>query len=397
MLLYGPQRLAGIMIATHELQELAQFWAPESDALTFYLGHGIARELAHREDPILAKEKIHDVFRGVQAASKHMRADLARLIEVASSMKGYRPLSKIVFACASKDLWREYDLPGSFPVQLSAGQAFSLLPVFAAEEESTRYCIALADRNHARLLILQSGQVTEHSSALDEEKGWLRTTGTGGSVHQERQVEERVHQHYKFLADHLLHFHEHGDYDALLIGCRSEMWPEIEEPLHPELKRILIGQFHIDPGLASPQEVQEKAEALVSQKSGEEERGMLELAAGEAARDGLGALGLPAVASSLEKGEVLTLLLSLEAADRPSPAGICVNCAHIQLGDASRCELCDQKVHVFPSAAEAFLRPAIDSEVKVRVLRTAKLPRPGDAAAILRFRSDRSTAQALAS
>lgn len=53
------------MIATEELQELAAFWV-------------------HREDPILAKEKIHDLFGGLQPASPHMRADLARLIEVAS-------------------------------------------------------------------------------------------------------------------------------------------------------------------------------------------------------------------------------------------------------------------------------------------------------------------------
>lgn len=43
---------------------------------------------------------------------------------------------------------------------------------------------------------------------------------------------------------------------------------------------------------------------------------MVERAAGEAARDGLGALGISAVARSLEKGEVQTLLLS----PNPPPA-----------------------------------------------------------------------------
>jgi peptide subunit release factor 1 (eRF1) len=388
------------MIATEELQELAEFWAPESDALTFYLGHSIARELAHREDPILAKETIHDLFGGLEGASKHMRADLARLIEVASSMRGYRPRAKIVFACASKDLWREYDPPGSFPVQLSAGHSFSLLPLLAAAEESRRYCIALADRNKRRLLILQSGEVIEHSSALDEDKEWVRTTGRGGSAHVERQVEERVHQHFKFLADHLLHFHEHGDYDALLIGCRSEIWPEIEQTLHPELRRILISHFHIDPGLASPQEVQERAEAILREKESQDERAMLERAAGEAARDGLAAMGVSSVAGSLEKGEVQTLLLSPESGsgqEAPGAVGVCVNCDHIQLGDLTKCDLCDYELHLFSSAAEAFLRPALAAQVEVRVLHSAKLPRPGDAAAVLRFRSDRTAAQSLAS
>src|SRR5260370_21736817 len=192
-------------------------------------------------------------------------------------MKGNGGRVKVIFACHGKGLWCEADVSRDFSMRLDVGWAFTLAPLLGQQQSRRRYCIALADRNRARLLLLEAREISEHSQVLDEEKERIGTTGASKSVHLERQKAEKARRHFTFLAEHLLHFYEHKDYDHLIVGCRDEMWPEIEAALHPDLKRILLGRFAVDPGLAPADEVKEKAQALVDRKDHEEEARLVEI------------------------------------------------------------------------------------------------------------------------
>lgn len=389
------------MISNQDLQELAGFTSRNADAISFYFGAQRPTELAHREEPILTKEKIQEVFGNLQGSSPSVREDIHRLLETAAGMKGNESRAKVVFACASRQFWREYDLEGRLPLLLDAATTFRLAPLLPSLTQPRRYCIALADRNRARLLILEAGKIHEHSDALDEELDpeldKVRTTGTGGSRHVERQREEMVRQHFKFLASHLLHFHEHKDYDALIVGCRDTMWPEIEQALHPDLKRVLIGHFRIDPGLATAEEVQERAKAFIQELERREDLNLLQQAAGGAAADARGAVGLPAVLRAIEKGEVQTLVWTPRQNTKEQPIGVCRNCGHLQLGQEGACDLCGQEMQVYARAEEALVRRALLWTLEMRVIEDATLPPPDEFAAVLRFRSDHNTAQSLAS
>ena len=387
------------MISVQDLRELGNFWADKGDAVSFYFQPPIPSERAHREEPILAKEKIQQAFGRLQATSPTLRADVERLLNTVADMQGNHRLAKVVFACARQNFWREYDVRGDFDLCLDVAHSFTLAPLAMALEPIPRYCIALADRNHARLLLLELGEISEQSDVLDEEKTKIRasrpnSTSSSKSARAERRKEEHVKHHLHFLADHLLHSHQRREFDALMIGCRHEMWPEIEAVLHPELKRILIGHVHLDPGLASPEEVRERAQVLIAEKNLQDEDALVRTVVGEAARDGLGAIGLAGVVRAMEKGEVRTLLwpktkISTGQTQSQS-ASICSNCGHIMLGDADSCDLCKGQLRRFPNAEEALLRRALALDIEVHVLQTIKLPTmDGDEiAALLRFRSD---------
>ncbi len=385
------------MISPQELQQLRDFRTDVPDAITLYFQPPAPSELAHREEPILLKEKIHEVLGEIHGDSPAMRSDLNRLLELATNLKGNSGKTKVVFACERENLWQEYDLPGNFGLALEVGNTFSLAPLVAQSNRPTRYCIALVDRNRARLLLLEGGEITEHSQVLDEEKEKIRTTGTGRSNHAERQKEEPARQHFQFFADHLFHFHEHGDYDALLIGCRDEMWSGVEGTLHTELKRILIGHFRVDPGLATREEILERVQPLIAEREQQEEEKLVETVEGESRRNGLGAVGLASVIDSLEKGEVQTILWSSNGQSRRQVASLCSQCGLIELGRRDTCDTCGGKTWQFDRAEEALLRHPQSRGIEIRALRTARLSEPDGIAALLRFRADRSTAQALAS
>ncbi len=401
-------------VSLQELQELANFWSEEGDALSLYFQSPIPSELGHREEPILVKENIQQKLRTIQGISSADREDIRRILESIAGMRGDHPRrTRIIFACGRRKLWREFDIPGNFGIRLDVDSALTLGPLLAQQQTRKRYCIALADRNRARLLLLEGGEIHEHSHVLDEDKEKIRTTGTGANNNLERNKEEKVKRHYKFLSDHLLHFHLHRDYDLLIIACRDDTWPDIEATLHPELKRILVGRFSIDPGMATGEDIAEKAQAFIQEKDRRDEESLVEKVTGAAASDGLGAIGLDAVIGALERGEVRTLLWaaprqlvsasqprgSALPAPGPSPrsASLCPNCGHLDGTPARACTLCGTAMRHFARAEEALLRHAVGRNIEVRMLTCAKLPPPDAIAAWLRFLARHNTAHALAS
>ncbi len=404
----------GNTLSLEELRELANFWTEQGDALSFYFQPPVPSELSHREEPLLAKENIQEKLRTLQASSRADREDIRRILDTVNELRqesGRR--TRVIFACAREKLWREFDVPGDFGIRLDVDSAFTLGPLVAQQQSRKRYCIALADRNRARLFLLEAREISEHSQVLDEEKEKIRTTGTRANNNLERKLEEKVRRHFTFLADHLLHFHQHGDYDALLIGCRDQMWPEIEDTLHSELKRILVGRFLIDPGIATREEVAEKAQAFIDEKDRRDEKELVEKVLGAAASDGLGAVGLDAVIDALEQGEVRTLLwtanrprASLSRSQRSQPpdpgaaprsACLCPNCGHLDATPANSCSLCGAGMHRFALAEEALLRHGLGRNIEIRMLQHAMLPPPHEIAAWLRFLARHNTTQALAS
>lgn len=385
-------------ITTEDLKQLAQFWSDRGGALSVYFKTPAPTELTHREDVIYAKDKIKEALGTLRGSFAVDRADVQRIVETVAEMKGNGDRAKIVFACARQKLWREYDVPGDFSLRLDAGCSFTLAPLVAQLQNRRRYCIALADRNRARLLLLEGRELTEHSQLLDEDdKEQIRTTGARKSVRLERKNDEKVRRHFAFLADHLLHFYEHKDYDSLIVGCREEMWPEIEAEFHPEMRRILLGRFDADAGFATCDEILEHAQAIVDAKDREDEARLVERATGAAAANALGAIGLNSVIDALEKGEVRALLWTDQAKTERQGASMCENCGHLEIEALHACTLCGARMRRFSDAHEAILRHALGRSLEVHQLHYAKLPQPEGIAAWLRYRADMNSAQALAS
>ena len=384
-------------ITLDELQGLASFWTDARDAISVYFKAPEPSELAHREEPIFAKDQIKQKLGTLRGNTQADRADVQRIIESIAAMKGNAGRTKVIFACKSKGIWRELDVPGDFGCRIDVGSNFTLAPLIAQQQGRRRYCIALADRNRARLLLLEAREISEHSQVLDEDKEKIRTTGTRKSVHLERKKEEDARRHFTFIAEHLLHFYEHRDFDCLIIGCRDDVWPDIEAELHPDLKRILVGRFTCDPGAATREEIEEKSQALIDAKDRAEELRVVERTMGGFASNSLGAVGLHEVIDALEKGEVRTLLWVGKPDGEQRSGSLCESCGHLEAQELHACTLCGAKMRLFPNAEEALLRHALGRSIEVREMHYTKLPMPDRIAAWLRFRADTNTPQALAS
>jgi len=380
------------MIPRETLKRLAGIYSEQGTAISFYFKPETPQNRAHQAEPILIKGKLRELLGSLsEIARKGAGEELQRIVKTSEELR-VNPRAKAIFACKEHDLWIDLDIAAAPETRLSMGKNFRLAPLFLGSRDEPRCCIVVLDREKTRVFLMRGPEIIEQSEVIDDEPREVRITGTGGSTKTERQKREPVKQHFKFVADHLLHFFDRDEFDLLIFGTRDELWSEFESKLHPSLRQIMIGRFAADPGLIRIEEVREQARKLFEQRHSGEVEDLLRTVYGESQRNGRGVVGLGSVLASLEKGEVETLLLSDQEL---GPAAECANCGHLMAEAASKCEICNQQMRTFDSAAECLLRKIIASNnVDLEMLPNhPQLKQLGGVAAQLRFRADQSTPQ----
>ncbi|HEV2325425.1 MAG TPA: hypothetical protein VGS10_15840 [Terracidiphilus sp.] len=389
------------MISSQTLRDLGGFWSDSGDALSVYFEPSTPSELSHREETTLAKERIQQAIGTIGhlqlVGATAPRAFVRRAIETIADMEGNRGQAKVIFASARNNLWREFDLPGKFGVRVDVGQSFTVAPLVTQHDNQPRIAILLADRDHLRVLLLAASQITERDDIFAGIPEKIRTTGARKSSHIERSKEQPVHRRFSSIGHQLLRSQQRGVFEALLVGCRDDLWPEIEKALPSDLRRTLLGRFHVDPGAASLREVQEKAEKIIARRDRKELRDLAARAMDEAAADRLGAIGLADVVQALEKNEVRVLLLPDPRARFSQAAWLCSRCGHLDLDSREKCALCGAQMRRFPRADEALVRKALATGAEIRSLRHASAHPEDEVGAWLRFRAEHNVPQALAS
>jgi peptide subunit release factor 1 (eRF1) len=389
-----------MMIPRDTLKRLAAIQSEKETAISFYFKPETPQNLTHQAEHIVVKDKIRELLGSLNEMRKsEVGPDLQRILAASEELKGNSSRIRAICACKEHGLWWEMDLddnPNLRQTYLHVGRHFDLVPLLAAVQDGERSCIMVLDREKTRVFLMHGNGISEHSWVIDEDEEWkVRNTGAKRSSHAERSKEDSVLLHFKFVADHLQHFHDRKDFDLFLIGTRNDLWAEIEPKLHPSLKQVLVGRFHADPNVITIQEVQRHAGKMLNEHRSAQTQKLLQWIEGESQRNGLVAVGAKSVLEAMERGEVGTLLLN--GANLGSAAR-CNGCGHMSLNGVAQCEICNGGISKYESACECLVRQALANEhMEVRVLpENAQLLALGGIAAQLLFRSHQSKAQRMA-
>jgi len=323
---------------------------------------------------------------------------LQRILGVAERLHGNHSRGKVIFACKEQGIWRELDLPPRLGRSLiTVNSRFHLQPLVAAHSGPPRTCIALVDRQKARIFELQDDQLLQKP---DLYFGVLPPVGRSDGYrgyeagHRERHLENEVMLHFKQFAESLHLLLNQEGFALLLIGCRDEAWPEIQPHLGADLKRRLVERFLIDPGTASPQEVREQAGWLLAEFLKSEDQALVREVVGEAQRNARGALGLRHVLTALERQEVQTLVVSR---DFEAQAVECPNCRHLDTRMVRNCAVCGHETREISDVSDALVDLALRNGAEIRFIDDdAALEKAGRVGALLRFRADQNTPQKVA-
>ena len=313
------------MINRDNIVELAQLESPQGCAVTFYFQPGIPQNKSHREETIAVKDAVRHAIQQSEK-SKCAREDLERIMAMAELLHGNARQAKAVYACSAQNFWREYDLPPRLnSTQVTLGRRFRLRPLTAIADTLPRVAIALAGRSTYRLFEFWMDELRETEKVILPVPRRSRSDGFGGydAGHSERHLDQETMKHFKKLGERL----QRATFDRLIMGCRDDVWPELEPYLPANARQRFMGRFSIDPNTATVEQVREEARR-VSQQYRERRRGELFTKIfDEAKANSLGALGIKRVLRSIEAGEVQTLLLGEDFA---APACECRNCRHIE-------------------------------------------------------------------
>ncbi len=381
------------MITREELRHLAQVESAENSAVTFYFQPQTPQNKSHREEQIQVKDLVQDALRRAEKNGNNpsVRADLKRILELAEQLHGNHARGKAVFACSGKSIWREFDLPKRLKrTQLYVAHRFHLRPLAAVAASAPRCCVALIDRERARLFELWMGEVREQAEIVDPLPRVGRTDGFSGydAGHNERHVENQAMRHFKNVAQRLHELHNARGCDSFIVGCREDLWPQIEPHLHTYVRQKMLGRFAIDPALATAEQVREQGWRILDEREASERQALVREVMGGAQRNGRGKVGLRGVLEALERGEVQTLLFG-EAFY--APGSECSNCGHLDSNLVDTCPACGQRMRALEDVTDAILRRALDGNIAVVYIGPdPEFEKAGKIGALLRFRADQT-------
>jgi peptide subunit release factor 1 (eRF1) len=398
------------MITRDEIRQLAQIESPTACAVSFYFQPQTPLDKSHREENILVKDLVREALRRAERAGNHrlLREDLQKVLQASERLHGNHSRGKAIFACQEKSIWLEFDVPPKLgQSQIKVDSRFHLRPLVAAQSSVVRACIALVNRQKARIFEMN----TAHGHAAgangdgfqqrpDLEFGPLPRTGRSDGYlgydagHRERHAENEIKGHYKFFVESLKSLFNQDKFDALLIGCHDDAWPELQPLLHTHLKQRLVGRFLVDPVVASAEEVRGHAVRILEENRKNSLQALVREVIGEAQRNARGALGLRHVIAALERQEVQTLLVGRGL---NSQAVECPHCGHLDTRMVRQCAICGHQTRDLSDVTDALVDLALRNGAEIQFFDDdAELEKAGYVGALLRFRADQNTAEKVA-
>lgn len=388
------------MITRDDIRELANFQSPEGCAVTFYYQPATPPNKSHKEETILVKDMIRSALRDAEKRGQNgsTRSDLERIGNMIDPLHGGAGKAKAIFACGLTGFWREFDVPNQvLKPKIAISHRFHLKPLAAVLDGEQRACIVLADRTKARVFEMMNETITEKQDFVNELTRRGKSDGWGGydAGHAERKQSNEAMQHFKAVADSIEQTFERGECEQLLIGCRDDVWSEIEPQLQSQARLHLVGHFRIDPKLATPEQVKQMAHEQLAAADANRKQGLIREVVGEAHRNARGAVGLRRVLRSLEQGEVQVLMLG---SSFHAPGVKCYNCGHMEMHVTPNCAICGKENTELEDIGDAIVGHAIRTGVQiVHISDDEEFDKIGRIAALLRFRADQNTAEKVAS
>ena len=151
-------------ITKEDIASLACFSSPEENAISFYLCCSDTSENAHRQEVNIVRDMIQEMLR--PSDSEPIPPSAVKDLEELQSLAENVPLKpnrlRAIFACRSKHIWREFDLPVISPQSsLRRDKRFHIVPLMRALEFEAPYAVVLLESGRARAFIAHGVEIRE--------------------------------------------------------------------------------------------------------------------------------------------------------------------------------------------------------------------------------------------
>lgn len=364
------------------IRELASFDAGDAEVVSVYLGlAGIER--AHPERSCHRLERLARRMLGTNGSRRQVADDLERIEEyvrstAAASSGGVRAMA--VFSCAPRDLWVTFELPVPVRDQLSVDRRPRIGPLERLSERHRRIGVLLADKQRARVVVVQAGIVLERRELFDELPRHEDDRGDWDKDHVHDHQRSAVRQHLRRAAQVAFEVFQEVGFEHLVIATPTELGPALERELHSYLAQRLSGRLTVPVG-ASDAEIRRMALAIEAEIERESElqlvRNLIERLPVKGALS-----GLTSVLGAFNERRIAHLVVS---DGFESPGWWCRRCS-ILATVGRQCSACGAEMESVPDVVSTLVDLTVAADVAVTTCdRCPDLDVHGRIGALLRF------------
>jgi hypothetical protein len=347
-------------VTKDDMLTLAKVSDTQDDLVSFYFSLASTPDTSHREEVLMVKDLVHDIMRG-QRTTPGLAADMNSLLATAEEIRNTPSRLRAVFACRDQTIWQEFDLPADGSVRyLKVGKRFQMAPLLRALDSCVPYCVALIEHGKTRAFVVHGTDIQEVAGRFTAQDLGLHADDTrvGWSHHIEGTLEERAKGYLKGLILEIQNFMREYGSSLLVIGCREDLWGEIEPHLRgQQWPGKIIGHFDPPDFEVSSFNVFQTARPIFEEY---QRRRYFEVVdkVNSAAQH---AAGLEEVGQLLEQGRVQKLVLG-----KPSDDVIleCQRCGHLQ-AVVDHCQYCGSRAMLVDPAEEALIRKALLTDAEI--------------------------------
>lgn len=353
------------MFDRKDLRELAQYRS-NSPLLTLYLNTD-PTDRTTDEYKLALRQLLKDVEG--QATSDDIVA-IERFIDFEYDWKG-RAIA--VFTCEADGFWQQFNLAVPVESRAIVSDKPYVTPLAGLWDTYGRFVVAMVDRQGARLLLFQMGELLSEDGMMGEEVRRLkqgrgsaatgRRGGAGSSSH--KREEEVALRNLKESAELTVAFCEaHRPRNLLLAGTDSTL-AQFRNYLPRVWADRVIGSIPADM-TEGHTEVRDRAFAILEQVEAEREKALADAVITAAAKGSNGVVRLGDTLSAVHEGRVQTLVV---AHGYRAPGYRCQACGYITDQRLDECAFCGGEIEEIRNAVEVAVAQVLELGARVEIVR----------------------------
>jgi peptide subunit release factor 1 (eRF1) len=365
------------------IRELTGFKGVKAPVTSCYLDVDGRRYVRAHDYEVHLDRMLRPVREREHKAGHHSVSDDLKRIEerVKSGVDRSRTRGLAMFSCSAQDFWRSFDLPVPVRNRLVVNDTPQVRQLETIIAEHERFAVLLADRQRARLLVFQLGELVDKSERFDQLPRHEDDRGERVKDQVRDHVAVAAHQHLRGAAQVAFHVFQEQGFDHLIIGAPDEITGELERQLHSYVRERIAARLTVPVG-ARDEEIRQAALEVEEQIERTKEAALVERLRDAAGAGSGGLIGLDHVLEALVERRVDTLLVSegFEA-----PGWRCQSCSFVGRTGPS-CPVCGSRMSQVEDVVEEAVSEAVSQSCRVKVCRdNADLDVLGRVGALLRF------------
>lgn len=368
------------MFSKDDLQQLAE-----------YHGQSAVLSLTLNVDPT---KRTRDEYRLalrhlLRSVSGRANGDAARIEAFFEHEYDWSGRGLAIFSSQHANFWKVFSLAVPIGDSISVGPKPHITPLANLWDIYGRFVAALVDRQGARFIFVQLGEIVDGEGVLGEEVRRVKSGVNAISTSRRRDADsptdrkevEKVKRNVKDSAAALAAFCEKHSPRYVVLGGNAEVLNELRSHLPPTCAERVIGTFAADIDEADLV-VRDRALKIMDEYEAKREAELADAAITAAAKNNHGAARLGDVLRAAHAGQVQTLLI---ADGFQSPGYRCGQCGYLSAQSMARCPYCSGLFEQIPDAVEAVISKVVEQGGHVEMVQGHRGLTEAGIAALLRY------------